>query len=124
MTDVKEECLLTFGSTMLPSEDRTPDHHIHIQEEPDILVYVNRRSESVHVHFVIIKIYFFIIFTTRQWTENDCKYNPSQAVATVSTSNPFVSFPPYDVAARMAALANRQLLSVTIDTSSHLFNLL
>lgn len=53
-----------------------------------------------------------------------CTYDPSKAVATVSASNPQAALPLYDVPARMAALANRQLLSVTLNCPDNFFNFL
>ncbi len=58
-----------------------------------------------------------------KWTANDCKYDPSKAAATVSTSTPVTSFAAYDIPPKMAALASRKLLVVTISIPDNFYNL-
>ena len=52
----------------------------------------------------------------------DCKYDPTQAVATVSTTQPYDYLKSNDVPARMAALAEKKLVVVSLAVPKEFFN--
>ena len=59
-----------------------------------------------------------------QWTSvaEDCKYDPLEVAATVSASQPVLTLKEYDITARMAALAENQLVIVTMAVPNHFFH--
>ena len=59
-----------------------------------------------------------------QWTSvaEDCKYDPLEAAATVSTSQPVLALKEYDITARKAALAKNQLVIVLMAVPKHFFH--
>jgi hypothetical protein len=52
---------------------------------------------------------------------NQCNFKPSNAAATISTSNPVTYIAPNDVKTMMATLVKKQVLAITITSVSNAF---
>jgi len=52
---------------------------------------------------------------------NQCSFNPVNAAATISTSNPVTYIAPNDVTTMMATLASKKILAISVSSVSNQF---